>query len=319
VIDVNALYDPWFQFLHLIRSTDFTEEQLHYFESFQRNSREKLLNACDADSRAIAGVTDTNSTHTFIYDHTPTMNYCNNPDLIYLHGVWSFHHTHETRLKPMWVHCKWIQDQSFLMPALPGFGSIIRDDAKLVPWRARTDARLFWRARSTGVDFQTGWNWRAAHRIRLHVLATGDEGDVDVLEETPRGHGRLQIRRYPRGELNRRYMDAGLVGPLVQCGMKGDFCKKVAEEIQWLGVVPQSRGQDVKYAIDVGETSALCLWVGRIFKIDTNAVADGNGWSQRYGRLLSTGSVVFKSTVFPEWNTPWLIPYYHFVVCLLRP
>lgn len=46
---------------------------------------------------------------------------------------------------------------------------------------------------------------------------------------------------------------------------------------------------------------------------------DGNGWSQRYARLLSTGSVVFKSTVFPEWNTNWLIPYYHYVVCYNRP
>ena len=157
----------------------------------------------------------------------------------------------------MWVHCKWIQDQGFLMPALPGFNGIIRDDSKVVPWKDRADARLFWRARSTGVDFNTGWNWRAAHRIRLHTLATGSEGEIDVLEETPQG--RLQLQRYPRGQLNQRYMDVGLVGPLVQCGMKGDFCKKVAEEIQWLDVVPQSRGQDVKYVIDIGKSSTFCL------------------------------------------------------------
>ena len=184
------------------------------------------------------------------------MNYCNNPDLIYLHGVWSFHHTHETRLKPMWVHCKWIQDPSFLLPAMPGFGGILRDDAQVVPWADRRDARLFWRARSTGIDFHTGWDWRAAHRVRLHTLATGRDGDAEVLEETP--EGALRLRRYPKDQLNRRYMDAGLVGPLVQCSIKGDFCKKVAEEIEWLEVVPQSRGQDVKYVIDVGKSSTLC-------------------------------------------------------------
>ena len=189
------------------------------------------------------------------------MNYCNNPDLIYLHGVWSFHHTHETRLKPMWVHCKWIQDQSFLMPALPGFESIIRDNAKVVPWKDRMDTRLFWRARSTGVDFHTGWNWRAAHRIRLHTLTTGSDGEVEVLEETPQGH--LQLQWYPKGQLNRQYMDTGLVGPLVQCD-KGDFCKQAAEEIEFLDVVPQSRGQDVKFVIDIGKFSTLCLW-GRTF------------------------------------------------------
>jgi len=253
---VSVLYEPWLNSLYSTRYIDFTQEQLDYFESFRRNSREKLLTACEVDSRAVTGLTDTNSTHTFIYDHTMTMNYCNNPDLIYLHGVWSYNHTHESRLKPMWVHCKWIQDQSFLMPALPGFGSFIRDDAKIVPWKDRTDARLFWRARSTGVDFNTGWNWRAAHRIRLHIFATGREGEAEVLEETPQG--RLQLRQYPKGQLNQRYMDAGLVGPLVQCEMKGEFCKKVAEEIEWLDVVPQSRGQDAKFVIDVGKSSAFC-------------------------------------------------------------
>ena len=138
------------------------------------------------------------------------------------------------------------------MPALPGFGSIIRDDAKIIPWKDRTDTRLFWRARSTGVDFNTGWDWRTAHRIRLHTFATGHAGEVEVLEETPQG--RLQLRLYPKGQLNRRYMDAGLVGPLVQCDMNKDFCKKVAEEIEWLDVVPQSRGQDVKFVIDVGKS-----------------------------------------------------------------
>jgi hypothetical protein len=242
--------------LHSRRYTDFTQEQLNHFESFRRNPREKLLNACDADSRAVTGLIDTNSTHTFIYDHEMTMNYCNNRDLIYLHGVWSGHNTRETRLKPMWVHCKWIQDQSFLMPALPGFGHIIRNDSKIIPWKDRTDTRLFWRARSTGVDFSAGWNWRAAHRIRLHTLATRLEGEVEMLEETPQG--RLQLRRYPKEQVTQRYMDAGLVGPLLQCEMKGDLCQKIAEEIEWLDVVPQSRGQDAKFVIDVGKSFAFC-------------------------------------------------------------
>lgn len=43
-------------------------------------------------------------------------------------------------------------------------------------------------------------------------------------------------------------------------------------------------------------------------------VVDGNGWSQRFQKLLASGSVVLKTTVFPEWNTNWLIPYYHYLV-----
>lgn len=32
----------------------------------------------------------------------------------------------------------------------------------------------------------------------------------------------------------------------------------------------------------------------------------GNGWSQRYARLLSSGSVVLKMTMFPEWYQDWI-------------
>jgi hypothetical protein len=244
------------------------------------------------------------------------MNYCNDPSLIKLHGTWSFDHAHETKLVPMWVHCKWEQDHSFLLPALPGFEDIIRNPSKVTPWSERTDGRLFWRARSTGVDFHTGWNWRAAHRIRLHFFANDGNGTVELLQEAKReprfdelSRGPLRIGRplknevqyqvdtlklksYPRAELIKKYLDVGLVGPLVQCDELSPFCETVSEEIGFMDVVPVSRGQDAKFVIDV----------------------DGNGWSQRYARLLSSGSVVFKSTVFPEWNTNWLIPYYHYVV-----
>lgn len=30
---------------------------------------------------------------------------------------------------------------------------------------------------------------------------------------------------------------------------------------------------------------------------------DGNGWSSRYHRLIMSGSVVLKSTIYPEWHT----------------
>jgi hypothetical protein len=105
---------------------------------------------------------------------------------------------------------------------------------------------------------------------------------------------RLILKSYSRAEVAEKYLDVGLVGPLVQCNESPPFCDDVAREIGFLNVVAQSKGQDVKYVVDI----------------------DGNGWSQRFGRLLSTGSVVFKSTVFPEWNTNWLVPYYHYIVSL---
>lgn len=41
---------------------------------------------------------------------------------------------------------------------------------------------------------------------------------------------------------------------------------------------------------------------------------DGNGWSSRLFRLLLSGSVILKSTVYPEFFTGNLIPWYHYVV-----
>ncbi|CAK5275152.1 unnamed protein product [Mycena citricolor] len=40
---------------------------------------------------------------------------------------------------------------------------------------------------------------------------------------------------------------------------------------------------------------------------------DGNSFSGRYLGLLRSGSLVFKSTAFAEYFTPWLIPYEHFI------
>lgn len=253
--------------------------------------------------------------HTFLVHPLASFDYCSDPSLIKLHGTFAFDHVHESRLEPVWVHCKWAQDFSFLLPALPGFEDIIRDPLKVVPWSQRRDSRLFWRARSTGVDFHTGWNWKAAHRMRLHFHAREKTGQVELLQEVhddllkdepwkkgahkhaseTRRHGRLVVKSYPRNEVTSKYLDVGLVGPLVQCNEPAPFCENVSKEVEFLQVVPQSRGQDAKYVIDI----------------------DGNGWSQRYARLLSSGSVVFKSTIFPEWNTEWLIPFYHYIVRIL--
>lgn len=36
--------------------------------------------------------------------------------------------------------------------------------------------------------------------------------------------------------------------------------------------------------------------------MDTVLTVDGNGWSSRLHRLLTTGSMVVKMTIMPEWT-----------------
>lgn len=40
---------------------------------------------------------------------------------------------------------------------------------------------------------------------------------------------------------------------------------------------------------------------------------DGNGWSGRFHRLMSTKSVVLKTTLFPEWYSERIMPWVHYV------
>ncbi|KAJ7434890.1 glycosyl transferase family 90-domain-containing protein [Mycena galericulata] len=56
-------------------------------------------------------------------------------------------------------------------------------------------------------------------------------------------------------------------------------------------VVPREEAYQYKYLLDV----------------------DGNTFSGRYLGLLRSGGLVFKSTAFTEFFTPWLVPYEHFI------
>ncbi|KAJ7750804.1 glycosyl transferase family 90-domain-containing protein [Mycena metata] len=56
-------------------------------------------------------------------------------------------------------------------------------------------------------------------------------------------------------------------------------------------VVPREEAYGYKYLLDV----------------------DGNTFSGRYLGLLRSGGLVFKSTAFTEFFTPWLVPYEHFI------
>lgn len=40
---------------------------------------------------------------------------------------------------------------------------------------------------------------------------------------------------------------------------------------------------------------------------------DGNGWSGRFHRLLSSNSAVLKSTIMPEWYQERIMPWVHYI------
>ncbi|KAJ3524555.1 hypothetical protein NMY22_g10948 [Coprinellus aureogranulatus] len=40
---------------------------------------------------------------------------------------------------------------------------------------------------------------------------------------------------------------------------------------------------------------------------------DGNGWSSRFKRLITSNAVIFKTTIYPEWYTDRVAPWLHYV------
>jgi len=85
-------------------------------------------------------------------------------------------------------------------------------------------------------------------------------------------------------------MDVGLAG-IIQCNQEDGTCAAMRSELRMAPLVKPGDALHYKVALDT----------------------DGNAWSSRFRRLLSSGSVVFKSTIFPEFNTQWLKPWVHYV------
>ncbi len=91
-------------------------------------------------------------------------------------------------------------------------------------------------------------------RIRLHLLAQAEDGEVELLLQDKPG-GKLRRATYPQAALNKAYLDVGLVGPPIQCEQADGTCELMEKEISWLKPVGESYGADYKFQLDVGKYS----------------------------------------------------------------
>jgi len=96
------------------------------------------------------------------------------------------------------------------------------------------------------------------------------------------------LERY-RSAMNLAMMDVGFAADYGNC--EGIACDVMAEELGQRDRKNQYEMGRYKYFFDV----------------------DGNGWSARFRRLMSTHSVVFKSTLYAEWFSERIQPWVHYV------
>jgi len=188
-------------------------------------------------------------------------------------------------LKPWIVHSKLPGDASFLLPPIEGFTNLTEADIpSLGTWDQKLDARVHWRGSSTG-GVSTQIDWRDSHRMRLHFMFNGKKGnDSDFAATTrhimqPDGNGGYAMVERPAPDLAHAYGDVRLAGKPIQCGPK-EICEAMAQEIDFAPQVLPKNTWMFRYVMDV----------------------DGNGWSERFHRLLSSASPVLKMTMFADWH-----------------
>ncbi|WVR08430.1 hypothetical protein IAU60_005485 [Kwoniella sp. DSM 27419] len=249
------------------------------------------------------------SRKTFISSHSASMDICQHPGLIPIHGFLAGKEPHVEALTPIFTLSKTHLHSDILGVPVEQWVEDIRE----VPWEEKSQDRLLWRGSNTGTHHTVNTPWRESHRTRLlkmtnHLPGTtypgfvSDDGEVDpgaeVEVETlhpPRGTKGAKVSdgvsRWPLGDMNEWFMDLAFTGVPIQCEIDDGTCDNLAQEYIWVDQMTHDEALDYKYVIDV----------------------DGNAWSARFKRLLTSGSLIFKATIAPEWWTDRIQPWVHYV------
>ncbi|WWD18275.1 hypothetical protein CI109_102725 [Kwoniella shandongensis] len=268
-----------------------SEADLKPFEKREgRQPVKGLVSACPEGSPGW------NRETTFIYDPLETYDFCYNPDLIDQHGALSFDFARDTMLRPIFQLSKFVQNPEFLTTPLEAYENHTSPSAqkKFVPWEEKSISKLFWRGSTTGDSYSkrsnSDYTWHQSHRPRLALMTQATEGHRDVWV---RRWNAWEKESWGIAKLNEAYMDIGLTGGPHQCKKEDGTCDEMAAEIHFKDRVQPEQAAKYKYVFDI----------------------DGNGWSSRFHRLIMSGSVVVKATIYPEWLSDWMTPWVHYIPC----
>ncbi|KAG0147782.1 hypothetical protein CROQUDRAFT_42346 [Cronartium quercuum f. sp. fusiforme G11] len=221
----------------------------------------------------------------FVYEHVRAMDVCEHPESKLLHGFTASPGADISELVPLFTFAKTTTQSDVLVTPLEQFSDTYNGDDPA--WSAKKYDRLLWRGSTTGAEFMKGVEWQSSQRARLHITTHQREGHVKVLVESK--DGSAVVEEYDLGELNRRIMDTSFSGGPVQCDP--ETCKYMRGHLQFADTMGLNDSLQYKYLIDL----------------------DGNGWSGRFHRLMSSNSLVLKSTIFPEWYAQRVQPWIHYV------
>ncbi|KIL62815.1 glycosyltransferase family 90 protein [Amanita muscaria Koide BX008] len=226
---------------------------------------------------------------TFIYDHLRSMDPCLHPEHFYHHGQFLSHNEGpqpQPTLFPEFAYCSTMLHHNIRIPNPYSWVN----DSKDADWDDKVDERLLWRGRNTGMFQSEQSRWQPSHRIFLVQHTNELNGTLPILFPTHNESERVGApKHYRKARVNPAMMDTAFVDTPISCTPA--VCEKLPKMYNWRGRQTHAEAGRYKYVIDV----------------------DGNGWSGRFKRLMTSHALIFKSTVYPEWYMDRVAPWLHYV------
>uniref|UniRef100_A0A8H7XUJ7 Glycosyl transferase CAP10 domain-containing protein n=1 Tax=Psilocybe cubensis TaxID=181762 RepID=A0A8H7XUJ7_PSICU len=233
------------------------------------------------------------SKKTFIWDHLQTMDPCNHPNHFYHHGQFLSHNmgpSPQSAMVPEFSYSSSMIHHDIRFPAPYGWLEDIYPLTNNPEWDDRKDERLLWRGANTGIFHGKNTRWEQSHRDFLVSYTNSLEGTVNVLPSNRTREERLgDLRELRAARINPAVMDVAFAGTPISCSP--EICEVLKKTFPWRNKQSIQEAGNYKYVIDV----------------------DGNGWSGRFKKLMTTNSLVFKSTIYPEWFADRVAPWVHYV------
>lgn len=164
---------------------------------------------------------------------------------------------------------------------------LVEVDAMEVPWEDKID-KIFWRGATTGGgNHPPGFTPQFQRHRFLRMASDKSETNRTVLATKPNSTGFVPVS-VPVGQLNEEIMDTAFVKV---AGQYPGGLSALMTAHRFANPVPLGKHWSYKYLVDM----------------------DGMSYSGRFLAFLASDSVPLKATVYDEFFSDWIQPWYHFI------
>ncbi|KAH6908162.1 glycosyl transferase family 90-domain-containing protein [Coprinopsis sp. MPI-PUGE-AT-0042] len=220
--------------------------------------------------------TSTKLGKTFIHDHQISMDPCLHPSHLYTHG--QFEIVPQFSYSPSKLH----HDITVAIPY--NWVEDIEPRSDDPPFLQKPDSRLQWRGRTTGLFYRL---------VDWANPANGKPTTAESVLQSPPGKqwvvwGACSHNSSIRGVIG-KMTDAAFASQPLECDP--EVCQALKREHEFRMWQDEKKQGKYRYIIDI----------------------DGNSWSSRFKRLITSNSLVFKSTIYEEWFSDRVEPWLHYI------